>query len=370
MFFKNQNSTQQAQYIKYLQVVGALSNLFSESETPYLYYRVAENVFCKSFGARNLSRSDHAIDAEKNAIGLGLKTFSRGNNKTWQKVAEFNADRPVYDPLPTDLKIMKIAELRNDRLALAARIYNVKDLFYHCVLREKDRFALYEERMDYIKLDSIKNIEDKRSTITFNDGIHGYSFLKTKSTLTKQFNTSKMISDFEVMIYDDPLEELAKLIREDQPSSEPNILKSIFLPLYGRGGEVFPKSGLNQWNAGGRARDLGEVYIPVPADIHSYVPDFFPPQDKHFKLHFPNGDIQDAKICQQGGKALMTQSNRKMGEWILRDVLQLKDGELLTADKLEDLGIDSVRVDKFDDGHYEIDFAVTGSYDTFISQFN
>ncbi|MDO8735127.1 MAG: restriction endonuclease, partial [Elusimicrobiota bacterium] len=63
-------------YFNYLRAICSLSKLFSDSEVPYLYYRVAENVFCKSFNADNLSRDDLAYDAKKDKIGVGLKTFT------------------------------------------------------------------------------------------------------------------------------------------------------------------------------------------------------------------------------------------------------------------------------------------------------
>jgi hypothetical protein len=67
-------------YLKLLSVTAKLSKLFSESSIPYIYYRAAENIFCRSFNANNLSRSDTAFDAnlldEKlENIGIGLKTF-------------------------------------------------------------------------------------------------------------------------------------------------------------------------------------------------------------------------------------------------------------------------------------------------------
>jgi hypothetical protein len=42
--------------------------LFSESSTPYLYYRSAENVYCRAFVADNLARSDVSVDAVKNGV--------------------------------------------------------------------------------------------------------------------------------------------------------------------------------------------------------------------------------------------------------------------------------------------------------------
>ena len=59
------------QYIKLLSAVAKLSGLFSESSIPFINYRVAENIFCKSFSAENLSRSDTAFDASYKSIGVG-----------------------------------------------------------------------------------------------------------------------------------------------------------------------------------------------------------------------------------------------------------------------------------------------------------
>lgn len=78
-------------YLKLLSAVSKLSGLFSESSVPFINYRVAENIFCRSFDAGNLSRSDTAFDANYNSIGIGLKTFVCNGNSTTEKVAEFNS---------------------------------------------------------------------------------------------------------------------------------------------------------------------------------------------------------------------------------------------------------------------------------------
>ncbi len=72
-----------------------------------------------------------------------------------------------------------------------------------------------------------------------------------------------------------------------------------------------------------------------------------------------------SKICQDNSKALMSYSNRELGKWILRDVLNLKANELLTYDKLQILGVDSVRIDKINELEFEINFAKIGSYEDF-----
>ena len=87
-------------------------------------------------------------------------------------------------------------------------------------------------------------------------------------------------------------------------------------------------------------------------------------------LKLPDGRQMQSKICQDNGKALMSYSNRELGQWILRDVLGLKEGELLTYDKLQAIGIDSVRIDKISNDQFEINFSATGSYDDFKENFN
>ena len=75
---------------------GALSRLFSESDSPYLVSRSVENIYCEAFSAENLGRSDCSADAKYKHLGIGLKTFLHGNGRTLQKVAEFNKLSNLY----------------------------------------------------------------------------------------------------------------------------------------------------------------------------------------------------------------------------------------------------------------------------------
>lgn len=371
MFFNSQDKNQQDEYQKFLKIVGHLSNLFSESATPYLYYRVAERIFCKAFEAEDLSRSDVSADAKKLNIGIGLKTFLSGNHKTFQKVAEFGGDKNLYENLNTNEKVLKIAELRNARIDFTQRVHALDNSIYHCVIRDSGKFMIHEEQMHFIDTANIKNIKTNKGSISFDDGIEEYSFLTSKNTLAKRFLTEKIIYEFPIEILENPLDILSKcLLNIHSPliSNEP-IRQTIFLPLYGRKHIVYDSSGLNQWNAKGRARNANEAYIPVPAVIYKNYPSFFPNRDQPFNLRLPNGKILQSKICQDNGKALMSYSNRELGEWILRDVLKLKEGELLTYEKLQLLGIDSVRIDKIDNENYEINFASNGSFEIFSEQF-
>ena len=368
MFFNQQTQQSKDDYEKFLKVVGSLSNLFSESNIPYLYYRVAEKLFCKAFNSEDLSRSDVSIDTKKDNLGIGLKTFLAGNYKTLQKITEFGTnDRKLYENLSLNKKILKIAELRNERVSFTHRIYNIENSIYHCVLRSENCFTIFEENMNLINIDNIKNIKENKGSISFNDGLDEYSFLISKNTLTKRFDATNYLHKFDVKVLENPLDFLIDAISSTQSIySHNNVLETIYLPLYGKNHFVYENSGLNQWNAKGRKRNYNEVYIPIPAIIHKKYPTFFPNREIAFELKLPNGKTIKSKICQDGGKALMSYSNRELGNWILRDVLKLEEGKLLTYEKLQILGIDSVRIDKLNDEIYEINFAKNGSYDNFI----
>lgn len=364
-FYTSQNNNDINSYQSYLQTVGALSNLYSDSNIPYLYYRIAERVFCRSFNAEDLSRSDVSADAKKGNIGIGLKTFLLGNGKTFQKVAEFNAQSKAYNHLNDNQLIYEIARLRNERINFTHRAFNIQNSIYHCVVRDEGKFLIYEEPMNLVDINSIKNIQRKGNTIKFNDKYHEYSFLLSKSTLTKRF-IIKELKSFPVNVLKDPLMEIHNFIQKRKQSYKFNNKETIYLPLYGRLKKVGEKSGLNQWNGAGRKRHHNEVYIPIPSMVHRLAPSFFPDRDKNFNLKLPDGKTMIAKVCQDNSKALMSHSNRKLGEWILRQVLNLEIGEVLTYKKLLDIGIDSVRLDKLEDETFEISFAKIGSYDNWI----
>ena len=142
----------------------------------------------------------------------------------------------------------------------------------------------------------------------------------------------------------------------------------MILPLFGiQNGEkfIFERSGLNQWNANGRKRDFGEIYIPIPAVLHRKYPNFFPKRDQDFKLQIPTGEIFTAKVCQENSKALMTNPNKALSDWLLRRVLQLAEGELATIEKLDKLGFDSVIMMKDENGDFKIDIMKTNTYSEF-----
>lgn len=377
MFYENQEEKQKQLYIRLLQTIGSLSNLFADSRSPFLYYRLMENIFCKAFEARNYARSDISVDAGKDKVGLGLKTFLQNNGKTLQKVAEFNKESYLLKGLNADDLILKVSEMRNQRILTTQRICNLDDVIYHLITRSDEFMGVYEEPMDLVNISKIKVTDVKKTTVSFIDGLNEYNFNISKSTLFKRFNTTNknLIIGFNVNILEDPFDFLLSLNGEkdkiELAEDNKEVIDSIILPLYStRDGLVPKKSGLNQWNAGGRKRDPDEVYIPIPAWIHKFKPNFFIYNTEDFKtdpfnVTLPNGEILSMRVAQQGGKALMSDPNKALGKWILRDILDLKEGVLVTKSMLDIIGIDSIMLSKHIDNSYSLDFLKSGSYDLF-----
>ncbi len=374
MFYNKEDENLQNKYIEYLKLTSSLSRLFSDNLAPYLYYRAAENIFCLAFDAENLSRSDISIDSKKSGIGFGLKTFLHGNGKTFQKVAEFNAIRDEYAK-KLDYEIVNfISQARNKRLDICLEGYGVTSLVYHCLTRSNNLISIYEFHMDKIQIDKIRNIVRSKNTIQFEDGINEYSFNLSKSTLYKKFICTNSLQDIKVDILENPFEVLANL-NKSQISilNELSSYPFIYLPLYStKSKDLEPGigSGINQWNSkprkGQEKRGDNELYIPIPAWIHKQFKGFFPNNNNEkFELELPNGQILNAKMCQSGQKGLMSNPNKALGKWVLRDVLKVKIGTLVDRKYLDMIGIDSVIVFKTSYTRYKIDFASTGKFEEF-----
>jgi hypothetical protein len=112
------------------------------------------------------------------------------------------------------------------------------------------------------------------------------------------------------------------------------------------------------------------VYIGIPAWIHTVFPKFFPDRDQPFNLRLPNKKILSAKICQENGKALMSNPNTDLGEWLIDEVLKIKTGEIVTYELLEEIGIDCVEIIKIDNSNFAIDFRPIGQYEDFELAYN
>lgn len=350
-------------YFEMLQLMASISRLFSESPTPYLDYRLAENLFCKYFDAQNDARSCTAYDARLANLGIGIKTFGINKGSSVEKIAEFNKLKPKLNGLAGYDLARQLAIFRNERMMFSNSTYDVRETQYHIVGRQEGCLKVFNAPYDMVNIEAICDVDDREASLSFNDGINEYTFNKSKSVLLKRFYLPKDYVEVPVAILGEPLELLAQLLKNEAsgPIKLPQPMASIvtqtlhkeikgfdyvILPLYSKRGipHVPERSGLNQWNAKGRPRDVNEIYIPIPKIIHKLYPDFFPDRDCPFELVLPDGKSLSAKICQDGGKALMSNPNAVLGEWMLRKVLRKPIGDVVTIDDLDTYGIDSVKI--------------------------
>jgi len=371
MNFASIDNENNGNYLKLLSIVSKLSALFSDSSIPYIHYRIIENIFCKCFNASNLSRSDTAFDAKYNSIGIGLKTFICNSNNSSEKIAEFNQLSKDIQNFRGQKLAEKLAEYRNARIELANRTYGISESLYHIVARQEKKLILFETDYRPINVDNIRIVKGNDKSLHFEDGQNIYSYNHSKSTLFRKFTIPQNHYLLDIEIIQDPYNLLLGLFEDRilQPANN-TLTKGIdyvILPLYSTKKRIVcPKSVLNQWNAAGRKRNVGEVYIPIPTIIHRKYPDFFPNRDASFNLKVPTNEILSAKLCQDNRKALMTNPNRALSDWLLRKVLQLAEGELATIEKLDILGFDSVIIQKHDNENFSIDIMKTNSYNNFI----
>lgn len=387
MFYENQPVEQKENYKKMLKVVGSLSNLFSDSNKPYLYYRCHENIFCKYFHAINLSREDCSADAQKDNIGIGLKTWVDSDN---QKIAEFNKLKDTYMNLGPYEMVCKIAEYRNERIRVTKNLHGINEMIYHIVKRVPNAMQIYEYAFEMIDISHIQLNKSKSSSnnIYFSDGKHEYHFNISKSTLYMIFDNMVLLDSFEVDILDDPYSYLEKLVKENSVQVlefNNSMVKSkekysqLCLRLYTVNRSTKEKtveehSGLNQWNGKRKnsktntytPRDPNEVYIPYPSYDRNRSKGFFPPRNENFELILPDGKVIQAKVCQSDGKAIMSNPNSELGKWLLRDVFELPEGKIVTYNMLKIYGIDSVIFTKIGEKKYKIDFTDIGTYEKLL----
>ena len=357
-------------YQRFVRIFSQLSGLFSDSKKPYIPYRFAEKLYCHCVlppaWPEDLSRADNSFDCmvrkDDELIGVGIKTFVTSTTAYKdEKVAEFTKYAGTHNLGRYNTKdlVYTIANLRNKRVLSDANEYgiNIDKSFYHCLVRDDIGFFIHEEPYSLVNTEKILPIDLKGniideflqpngSMIPFTDGCHIYKFNTAKNTLYRRFAFNRYYNSpfYPVIINDDAFSTLLALEKElaIQPhvSVATNIKRDfIILPLYTKKIDenglpiVATKSGINQWNAGGRKRTFGEAYIPIRSTIYDLAPNFFPFDNQGrpipFKLRLPNGNMINAKICQEGNKALMSDPNTDLLQWLFT----LIDGDFEVSKK-------------------------------------
>lgn len=417
------SNEQREEYIKFLQVYGALSNLFRQKQgdlIPYLDSKFQETVFAKIFKSENVDIGNTPHDVlsvfGEDRIGIGLKTWM-GSKPSFQKVMQLKRYQNEINQYKNDLHSLayKISEIKNERMISDYNRLGLSENknIYHYVTRDKGLFTINESAYPLIDLNNLKDINTTPSALSWSDGNKDYRYTFGDSQVHQKFDSKKynslILNQFDVKIIEDPFAFLLKAYFDIIENSKPVELDIIeaYLPLYSyQSKEVEEKSGLNAWNGASKKkgsnepRPLNEVYIPIPKEFHHKYPDFFIKNifqiieerklyknDKkrrpelRFRLKLPNGvEIpglitgDNMKNFQSGSKIERDENGKKygqdaLGQWLLIDVLGLKDRKLVTRDWLKMKDTDSVRLWRKKDDYsvINIDFAPIGSFEAFMN---
>lgn len=422
------------EYVRFLQVYGALSNLFRQKHgdpIPYLDSKFQETVYAKVFKGENVDIGNTPHDVlsvfGNDRIGIGVKTWMN-SKPSYQKVMQLKRFKPEIDPYfeKSDEELaFKLSQIKNDRMISDYNRLGLSEYknIYHYVTRDARKFVVQETAYPLVDLNNLQNFKRTDTTFSWSDGEKDYKFTRGDSQIWQHFDSNKkdtlILNQFDVSIIDDPFDFLLKsyfhFIDTSDADKQKEDIVEIYLPLYSyRTKEVEEKSGLNSWNAAPKSkgsstlRPLNEIYIPIPREFHKKFPDFFCPDifeaerrqkdwkerkktmlvteekpEVRFNLKLPNGKTIPGLVTQSNMKALQSGSNKEidpetnkrygqsaLGQWLLVDVLGLKDRQVVTVDWLKMRGTDSVRLwrKKDDYSTIYIDFAPIGSFEAFMDE--
>lgn len=413
-------------YIKFLQVYGALTNLFRQKHgnlIPYLDSKFQETIYAKVFNSENVDIGNTPHDILSvfgdERIGIGLKTWMN-SRPSFQKVMQLKRYKTEIDPYfnKSDEELaIKLSELKNERMLIDYnRLGLSKDKnIYHYVTRDEGKFVIQETLYPIVNLDNLRKFKRTNTAFAWSDGHKTYKYTYGDSQIWQYFNSDAddtlVLNQFDVNIIENPFDFLLKsyfnFIDDFKKAESSEDIVEVYLPLYSyRTKEVELKSGLNAWNAAPKnknsssLRPLNEVYIPIPLEFHKKYPDFFCPDvfeiqrrqknyagssknkpQVRFHLQLPNGKKIPALLTQSNMKSLQSGSlteidpntgklygQSALGQWLLVDVLGLKERQPVTKEWLEKKGTDSVRLwrKKDDYSTINIDFAPIGSFEKFM----
>lgn len=412
---------QREKYIQFLQIYGALSNLFRQKQgelIPYLDSKFQETIYSKVFNCLNvdIGNTPHDVLSEFNneRIGIGIKTWM-SSSPSFQKVMQlkrFQDEISNCKKLGDEALAYRISEIKNERMKSDYHRLGLSEdkNIYHYVTRDKGQFRVHECAYPLINLKNLKNFALTPTAISWSDGKKEYKFTFGDSQIWQKFDSSKQdtttLNIFDINIIEDPFEFLLKAFQKlVDPSFETNqdVIEA-YLPLYSyESNEVEEKSGLNAWNgapkSGNTPRPLNEVYIPIPKEFHIKHPNFFTnnilnvirdrkiyKDDKtkrpevRFQLILPNGKQIPALLTGDNLKNFQSGSRTErdengnlygqsaLGQWLLIDVLGLKERKLVNKEWLQKKDKDSVRLwrKKDDFSKIYIDFAPVGSFESFM----
>lgn len=386
---------QREEYIKFLQVYGALSNLFRQKQgdmIPYLDSKFQETIYAKIFESQNtdIGNTPHDVVSVfgNDRIGIGLKTWMN-SKPSFQKVMQLkryqNEINSVLIINDVEALAFKISEIKNDRMKSDYKRLGLSEdnNIYHYITRDKGRFIINECSYPLIDTNKLQKFQLTTTAFSWSDGNKDYKYTFGDSQIHQKFDSSKkdtfLLHQFDVQIIENPfsflLESYFTFI--DKTKIATNEIIEAYLPLYSfQSKEVEEKSGLNAWNGAPKnkgsetLRPINEVYIPIPREFHKKHPNFFTldifkfeeEQKKYqgdnenkpevrFHLNLPNGKRIPALVTQSNMKGLQSGSNFEkdengkrygqsaLGQWLLIDVLGLRERKLVTREWLQKKGL-------------------------------
>lgn len=410
---------QQEEYIKFLQIYASLSNLFRQKKgelIPYLDSKFQETVFARVFKSENtdIGNTPHDIVSIVGGerIGIGLKTWI-GNKPSFQKVMQLKSFQKEIEQYIDNKESLAytISAIKNQKMIFDYNRLGLSETgnIYHYITREKDEFTINECAYPLVDLKNLKNFKKTNSSFLWSDGLKDYKYTFGDSQIWQKFDSEKynslVLEKFKVKVIEDPFSLLLEVCFDaiNSLTETKDDIIEVYLPLYSyKTKEVLKKSGLNAWNAAPKNRNsntprpLNEVYIPIPLEFHKHCPNFFVedifklqtfsgnPDDKsevRFHLQLPNGKKIPALLTQDNMKALQSGSkterdeNNKLygqaalGQWLLVDVLGLKERKLVTLDWLKKRDTDCVKLWRKNNDYSTIyiDFAPLGTFEKFMN---
>ena len=256
-------------------------------------------------------------------------------------------------------------------------VHYVEDPFFlfenlHLLTAEKDQSDILET-VSWVITDKHGNVEENSGFNAFNGG----SKLAKKDRLPRILKIQDKFKDSltpeELAFVTLSLEEilLKKWTSKEEKANMKAIREDLIHFVHETGNEKLIKE-IEQLVY----RPVSEVYIPLPdsKNFHDERPDFFgpgfgtfepgskklalPKEERTFKLRFlSSGDVINAYINQEAGKAIQSTDKQEiLGNWILRGVFQLKERQVLTGQRLNELEINGIRLTKFKNGEIGIEF--------------
>ena len=159
---------QRKQYIKFLQVYGALSNLFRQKQgnpIPYLDSKFQETIFAKVFNSKNIDIGNTPHDILSifgdQRVGIGIKTWMN-SSPSFQKVMQLKSFKNEIDKaanLSDEDLAVKLSQIKNERMRIDYNRLGLKeeDNIYHYVTRDAGKFVVQETTYPLINIDRLNN---------------------------------------------------------------------------------------------------------------------------------------------------------------------------------------------------------------------